>query len=108
MSYLTVREVAALMKVSDLTVRRWIWAGKLPATRIGRVLRIKPSDVERLPQAGRQSGTPSEAPRPGSGAALLEPAAGWSEGLGPWGVEGLERLVAEGWEGPGDAGPVVA
>ena len=43
MEYLTVNEVAARLRVSDLTVRRWIWAGKLPAIRVGRILRIRPS-----------------------------------------------------------------
>jgi excisionase family DNA binding protein len=98
MSYLTVREVAALLKVTDPTVRRWVWAGKLPATRIGRVQRIKPSDVERLPQAGR----------PGSAAGLLEAAARCAEVVEPRYVEELERLIAEGCERPGEIGPTIA
>jgi excisionase family DNA binding protein len=108
MTYLTVREAAALLRVSDLTVRRWIWAGKLPAIRVGRVLRIKPSDVERLPQASRQSGSPPKAPRPGSAAALLEAAARCSEVVEPRYVEELERLIAEGCERPGEIGPTIA
>lgn len=44
--YLTVKQVADLFCVNDLTVRRWIADGKLPATRIGkRAIRISFSDV---------------------------------------------------------------
>jgi excisionase family DNA binding protein len=32
--YYTIREVAALLKVSYLTVYRWIRAGKLPAYQV--------------------------------------------------------------------------
>ncbi len=40
MEVYTVREVAAHMRVSEATVRRLILYGKLPATRIGRSIRI--------------------------------------------------------------------
>lgn len=36
----TPKEVADLLRVSERTVRRWIAAGKLPARRFGRQLRI--------------------------------------------------------------------
>ncbi|MGH9208314.1 MAG: helix-turn-helix domain-containing protein [Acidimicrobiales bacterium] len=106
MSYLTVQEVAARLRVSDLTVRRWIWAGKLPAMRVGRVLRIQQADVDSLGQNSR-SHLPSspEEVRPGSAAALLAAAAQCSHVVRPEDVEELEQLIAAACERPGEAGP---
>jgi excisionase family DNA binding protein len=42
---LTVREVAATMRVSNMTVYRLIKAGELVATRVGRSYRIFENDV---------------------------------------------------------------
>jgi excisionase family DNA binding protein len=42
---LTVREVAAVMRVSNMTVYRLIKAGDLIATRVGRSYRIFEDDV---------------------------------------------------------------
>ncbi len=47
-SYLTVAEVAATLKLNQQTVRNWIDAGTLPALRVGRRVRIKRSDFERI------------------------------------------------------------
>jgi len=44
--YLNVREVADLFRVSPKTVRRWIKAGTLPATRLGRDWRIARADAK--------------------------------------------------------------
>ena len=44
---LTVAEVAALMRVSNMTVYRLIKAGELPAIRVGKNFRIRESDVQR-------------------------------------------------------------
>jgi excisionase family DNA binding protein len=41
-----VREVAELMRVSNMTVYRLIKAGDLPAIRVGKNFRIRRSDVE--------------------------------------------------------------
>lgn len=38
--FLTVTEVAALMRVDPRTVRRAIEAGQIPATRVGQIWRI--------------------------------------------------------------------
>lgn len=44
---LTVREVAQLMRVSNMTVYRLIKAGQLAALRVGKNYRIRRTDVER-------------------------------------------------------------
>ena len=45
--YLTTQEVANLLKVKEITVRRWILRGWLPAIRFGKVFRIKKNDLEK-------------------------------------------------------------
>jgi excisionase family DNA binding protein len=47
-SYLTVAEIAQLLKLNEQTIRNWIDAGKLPAMRVGRRVRVKGSDFDRL------------------------------------------------------------
>jgi excisionase family DNA binding protein len=42
---LTVGEVAATMRVSNMTVYRLIKSGQLPAVRVGKNYRIRESDV---------------------------------------------------------------
>ena len=44
---LTVAEVAASMRVSNMTVYRLIKSGDLPAVRVGKNFRIREADVER-------------------------------------------------------------
>ena len=66
-SFLTVAEVAATLKLNQQTVRNWIDQGSLPALRVGRRVRIRRSDFERLIAGGyvagaaaaRQEGRPS-------------------------------------------------
>lgn len=55
-SFLTVAEVAALLKLNQQTVRNWIEQGSLPAVRIGRRVRIKRSDLDRILESGYQAG----------------------------------------------------
>ena len=55
--FLTVQEVADLMRVSSMTVYRLIKAGDLPAVRVGRSFRVRDVDVDaylasRYTQAG--------------------------------------------------------
>lgn len=45
--YLTTQEGATLLKVKEITVRRWILRGWLPAIRFGKVYRIKKEDLEK-------------------------------------------------------------
>ena len=47
-SFLTVAEVAEILKLNQQTVRNWIDQGSLPALRVGRRVRIRRSDLERL------------------------------------------------------------
>jgi excisionase family DNA binding protein len=47
-TYLTVAEVAETLKLNQQTVRNWIDQGSLPAVRIGRRVRIKRSDFQRI------------------------------------------------------------
>ena len=44
--FLTVAEVAEMMRVSNMTVYRLVHAGELPAVRFGRSFRIPESAVE--------------------------------------------------------------
>ncbi|HEX6331927.1 MAG TPA: helix-turn-helix domain-containing protein [Actinomycetota bacterium] len=44
---LTVAEVAATMRVSNMTVYRLIKSGDLPAIRVGKNYRIRESDMDR-------------------------------------------------------------
>src|SRR5437016_5621415 len=56
-SFLTVAEVAEMLKLNQQTVRNWIDQGSLPALRVGRRVRIKRSDLERLLDQGYTAGT---------------------------------------------------
>ncbi len=43
--FLTVAEVAAVMRVSKMTVYRLVHSGELPAVRVGRSFRVSERDV---------------------------------------------------------------
>ncbi len=45
---LTVAEVAAAMRVSNMTVYRLIKSGELPAVRVGKGYRIRSSELQRF------------------------------------------------------------
>src|SRR5437016_6350729 len=51
-SFLTVAEVAETLKLNQQTVRNWIDQGSLPALRVGRRVRIRRSDFDRLLEEG--------------------------------------------------------
>jgi excisionase family DNA binding protein len=44
--YLKLQEIADKYRVNQMTVRRWIKAGHLPAMKVGKQYRIKQSDVD--------------------------------------------------------------
>lgn len=50
--FVTVAEVAAQLRVSNMTVYRLVQSGELPAVRVGRSYRIREEDVDRY-LAGR-------------------------------------------------------
>lgn len=45
-TFLTVAEVAEIMRVSKMTVYRLVHAGELPAVRVGRSFRVHESGVK--------------------------------------------------------------
>ena len=47
-TFLTVQEIAELLKVNPQTVRNWIDTGRLPAIRIGRRVRVRQADLDRI------------------------------------------------------------
>ena len=49
-----VNEAAQTLKVSVYTVRSWIRKGILRATRLGRLVRIEQSEIQRLIAAGKE------------------------------------------------------
>jgi len=46
--YLTPEEISKLLKVTRLTVYRWIKEGKLKAVKAGRAVRIRREDLEKF------------------------------------------------------------
>jgi len=44
--FLTVAEVATMMRVSKMTVYRLVHSGELPAVRVGRSFRVTEDDVQ--------------------------------------------------------------
>jgi putative molybdopterin biosynthesis protein len=47
-TYYSLKEVAEMLKVSYLTVYRWVQAGKLPAKRAEKQYRISQTDIDNL------------------------------------------------------------
>jgi excisionase family DNA binding protein len=66
--YLTVAEVAELLRLNQQTVRNWIDQGALPALRVGRRVRIKRSDLDRLLTDGYNAGSHAAAAEAGPSA----------------------------------------
>jgi excisionase family DNA binding protein len=50
--FLTVAQIAELLKLNQQTVRNWIDQGSLPAVRVGRRVRIKREDFDELLERG--------------------------------------------------------
>jgi excisionase family DNA binding protein len=80
--FLTVAEVAELLKLNQQTVRNWIDQGALPALRVGRRVRILRSDLERIlaesysGRRGSETGTGPSAEDFWSGEAVAIPEPG--------------------------------
>jgi excisionase family DNA binding protein len=64
MELLTVDETARLLKVTQITVRRFIAEGRLPAVRVGRAVRVRREALDQLlkPVEPQPNGRPA---RPG-------------------------------------------
>ena len=56
-NFLTVQEVAELMRVSKMTVYRLVHAGELPAVRFGRSYRVPSNTVENYLRSAVVEGT---------------------------------------------------
>ena len=63
--YLTVNEIAEHLKLNPQTLRNWIDQGSLPAVRIGRRVRVRRADLDRILAKGT---TGSVEPAPSSAA----------------------------------------
>lgn len=50
--YLTVNEIAKHLKLNPQTIRNWIDQGRLPALRVGRRIRIRRTDLDRVLEQG--------------------------------------------------------
>jgi len=61
-SFLTVAEVAEMLKLNQQTVRNWIDQGSLPALRVGRRVRIKRSDFDRVLERAYSAGSAQGGP----------------------------------------------
>jgi excisionase family DNA binding protein len=66
--FLTVAEVAEMLKLNQQTVRNWIDQGSLPALRVGRRVRIRRSDLERVLEEASTAGAARPAREPGPSA----------------------------------------
>ncbi len=67
-TYLTVAEVASTLKLNQQTVRNWIDQGTLPALRVGRRVRIKRSDFQRILEQSYSAGQAAPSLQPGPSA----------------------------------------
>jgi excisionase family DNA binding protein len=59
---LTVPEAAAALRVSEKTVRNWLSLRRIAYTKIGRLTRIKRSDVDRMIDQGTVPAAYTELP----------------------------------------------
>ena len=60
---LTIPQAAAQLTVSVRTLRRWIDDGRLPVVTFGRLVRLRPADLEALIAAGGfPAGSPLDNP----------------------------------------------
>ncbi len=68
-TFLTVAEVAEMLRVSRMTVYRWVHAGDLPAVRFGRSFRVPQQVVEAfMENAALHGGLPIERDERSAGA----------------------------------------
>jgi excisionase family DNA binding protein len=49
---LSVEEAAKRLAVTEAAIRKWVYQKRLPAVRVGRCLRLRLDDVERVASEG--------------------------------------------------------
>lgn len=54
--FLTVAEVAEMLRVSRMTVYRWVHAGDMPAVRFGRSFRVPAAAIETFMEEANLAG----------------------------------------------------
>jgi excisionase family DNA binding protein len=89
--FLTVAEVAELLKLNQQTVRNWIDQGSLPAHRVGRRVRIRRSDLDRMLEEGYTARAAAMTVEPGEPGEPAEP--------GPSGEDFWGGELADPWDG---------
>ena len=62
--FLTVADIARILKLNQQTVRNWIDQGTLPALRVGRRVRVRRSDFDAFVEGGRTAPAPASSPSP--------------------------------------------
>jgi len=70
---LTVKEAAELLACSEAAVRKWIYQQRLPKVKVGRLTRLRQSDVEALVNGGLANRLPlkgSQRPQEAPGATI--------------------------------------
>jgi excisionase family DNA binding protein len=55
-SYLSTEQVAGILNVSVQAVQRWCNIGEIPASRFGRLFRVKVSDLQEFIREGERKG----------------------------------------------------
>jgi excisionase family DNA binding protein len=92
--FLTVADVASTLKLNQQTVRNWIDQGSLPAFRVGRRVRIRRSDFQRILDESYSGSGPASDTAAG-------PSADDFWGGEPVGLAEPERRSAAALAGPG-------
>ena len=54
---LSVKEAAKLLACSEAMLRKWLHQGKLPAVKVGRLTRIRQTDLEAWVRLGLSAGS---------------------------------------------------
>jgi excisionase family DNA binding protein len=108
----TPREAAAILKVHERTVLRWVESGRLPGRRVGRLIRIEERALNtcgKAAAASRKAGRPRSAPkrarvtgepRKGSAAALLRHCGNVGEQDAEAMMQAIRQAHVADWEAP--------
>lgn len=49
---LTIKEVSETLKVAEATLRDWVQYRRIPFVRVGRLVRFRPEDIEKIQAEG--------------------------------------------------------